>query len=232
MGISVILSLLPAPIVAVALYSLLRYKYSTGNFKLVYKTFILGIAGILPVFAIDTLIANFHLDHLHSLNRTLFYAFVLTGGVFELWKFLVLRIFVYPSKQVTKSFNVIVYSIIIAAGFTTAYSVYALFYAPQYINVSIYALTIGPVFVSIAAIMGYFTGIALRRQFPIIELVTGLFIAVVFQGIYRFCLLTSDTLLLYMAAGGMLITATTLVIISLKEPVESNEPVNFAGKTS
>lgn len=218
METSAILSILPAPIVALALYLLLRYKYSNGNFKLLYKTFILGIAGILPVFAIDTLISNFHLDHLHSLNRTLFYAFVLTGGVFELWKFLVLRVFVFPSKQVAKTFNVIVYSIIIAAGFTTAYSVYALFYAPSYIHVSLYALTIGPVFVSIATIMGYFTGNALSRQFPVIELTTGLFIAVVFQGIYRFCLLTTDTLLLYMAIGGMLVIAVTLVIISLKEP--------------
>lgn len=218
MGTSAILSLLPAPLVAAAIYLLLRYKYPNGNFHLVHKTFISGLACIVPVFSIDWLITYFHLDHLHSLNRTLFYSFVLTGGVFELLKFLVLRITVYPSKQVHKTFDVILYSIIIASGFTTAYSVYALFYAPAYINVSLYALTVAPVFVSIAVIMGYFTGIALNRQFPVIELITGLFISVVFQGINRFCLLTTDTLFLYMAAGGMLVTAITLVIISLKEP--------------
>jgi len=222
MGTSEILSLLPAPIVALALYLLLRYKYSNGNFHLVYKTFMWGIAGILPVFIIDRLITYLHLDHLHSLNRTLFYAFVLTASVFELWKFLILRIFVYPSKQVHKTFDVIVYSIIIAAGFTSAYSIYALFFAPSYISVGLYALTIGPVFVSISVIMGYFTGMAISRQFPVIELITGLFIAVVFQGIYRFCLLTTDTLLLYMAAGGMLITSLSLLIISLREPAGSN----------
>lgn len=222
MGTSAILSLLPAPIVAIALYLLLRYKYSNGNFNLVYKTFISGLVGILPVFVIDTLISHFNLDHLHSLNRTLFYSFILTGSVFELWKFLVLRLFVYPSKQLTKTFDVIVYSIIIAAGFTTAYSVYALFNAPSYISVSLYALTIGPVFVSIAVIMGYFSGIALKRQFPVIELLTGLFIAIVFQGIYRFCLLTTDTLLLYMATGGMLITGISLLIISLRDSDTSN----------
>lgn len=204
------------------LYLLLRYKYSNGNFNLVYKTFISGLVGILPVFVIDTLISHFNLDHLHSLNRTLFYSFILTGSVFELWKFLVLRLFVYPSKQLTKTFDVIVYSIIIAAGFTTAYSVYALFNAPSYISVSLYALTIGPVFVSIAVIMGYFSGIALKRQFPVIELLTGLFIAIVFQGIYRFCLLTTDTLLLYMATGGMLITGISLLIISLRDSDTSN----------
>ena len=222
METSTVLSLLPAPIVAILLFLLLKFKYSHGNFQLVYRTFVLGIAGILPVFVIDILIRNFHLDHLHSLNRTLFYAFVLTGSVFELWKFLLLRLFVYPSNQVVKTFNVIVYSIIIAAGFTTAYSVYAIFYVPSYINVSLYALTIGPAFFSIAVIMGYFAGAALNRQFPVIDLVTGLFVAITFQGIYRFCLLMTDKLLLYVATGGMLVIAISLIIISLREPAKSN----------
>lgn len=222
METSAFLSLFPAPIVAVAIYFLLRYKYPTSTFHLIYKTFLLGVAGVVPVFVIDGLVNYVHLDHLHSLNRTLFYSFVLTAGIFELWKFLVLRILVYPSKQVHKTFDVIVYSIIIAAGFTTSYSAYALFNAPYYINVGLYALTIGPVFVSIAIIMGYFTGIALSRQFPVIEFTIGLFVAIIFQGIYRFCLLTNDLLMLYMALGGMLVTAVSLLFISLRETEESN----------
>ena len=220
MQTSEILSLLPAPLVAVMVYLFLKYKYPNGNFNLFYKTFLLGIAAIVPVFAFEKLVTYLNLDHLHSLNRTLFYAFVLTGGVYELMKFIVLRLFVYPSKQIVKKFDVIVYSIIVAAGFTSAYSVYALFYAPSYISDMLYALTIGPVFVSIAVIMGYFVGNSLKRQFPVTEFITGLFIAVVFHGIYRFCLLTTDTLLLYMAIGGMLITAISLLVISLREPVE------------
>jgi RsiW-degrading membrane proteinase PrsW (M82 family) len=217
METSAILSLLPAPIIALALFLLLRYKYPDSTFHLIYKTFIMGIVGIVPVFLIDRLINFLHLDHLHSLNRTLFYAFVLTAGVFEMWKFLVLRLLIYPSKQVNKSFDVIIYSIVVAAGFTTAYSVYALFYAPSYISVSLYAITAGPVFVSIAVIMGYFTGVALNRQYPVAEFITGLFIAIVFHGIYRFCLLTTDTLLLYMTAGGMILTAISLLVISLRQ---------------
>lgn len=222
MEISAILSLLPAPVVAVALFLLLRRKYSDSNFGLLYKTFIFGIAGIIPVYIIDQVIISLNLNYLHSLNRTLFYAFVLTGGVYELWKFLVLKIFVYSSKQVHKTIDVIFYSIIIAAGFTTAYSVYALYFAPSYISVSLYALSIGPVFVSIAIIMGYFTGIALNRKFAVTDFVTGLFIAIVFHGIYRFCLLTTDTLLLYLAMGGMLITAVTFIVFSLRNTEESN----------
>jgi len=116
----------------------------------------------------------------------------------------------------------IVYSVIIAAGFTSAYSVYALYFAPPYINVCLYAFTSGPAFVSVALIMGYFTGISLNRQYPAIDMVTGLFLAVVFQGIYRFCLLTSDTMLLYLATGGVLFTGLTLLFLSLRKTEDSD----------
>jgi len=217
-----ILSLLPAPFVAVTLYLLLRYKYPAGKFRLVHKTFLLGLAGVLPVFLMDNIISSLHLDHLHSLNRTLLYAFVLTGGLFELWKFFVLRFFVFPSAIVAKSIDIIVYSVVIAAGFTTGYCIYALYFGMPFIDMCLFALTIGPVFVSISLIMGYFTGIALNRQYPVIDMITGLFLAVIFQGMYRFCLLTSDKLLLYMAIAGMCVIGITLLTISLRETPNSD----------
>lgn len=216
METSAILSLLPAPLVAVGLYLFLRYKFPKGNFSLLYKSFLFGLAGIVPVYFIDQLIVYLHLDHLHSLNRTLFYAFVLTAGVYETWKFLVLRLVVYPSKRINKTIDLVFYSIIVAAGFVTAYSVYALFYAPSYISVSLYAISIGPVFVCIAVIMGYFTGLAVHRKFAVTDLITGLLVAIIFHGIYRFCLLTTDTILLYLAMAGMMIIAITFLIFSIR----------------
>lgn len=217
-----ILSVIPAPLVAVCIYLFLRFKFPNGKFGLLHKAFILGILGIIPIYFFDKLLVFLHLTSLHSLNRTLFYSFVLTAGAFELWKFLILRLLVYPSKQVVKPVDMIAYSVIIAAGFTSAYSVYALYFAPPYINVCMYALTSGPAFVSIALIMGYFTGISLNRQYPAIDMVTGLFLAVVFQGIYRFCLLASDSILLYLAIGGMLVTGLTLFFISIRETKDSD----------
>jgi RsiW-degrading membrane proteinase PrsW (M82 family) len=216
-----VLSLFPAPLVAIALYLLLRYKYPNGKFGLVHKTFLLGIAGVIPVILMDKMVILLHLDRLHSLNRTIFYAFILTGSVFEIWKFLVLKVVAYPSKHVTKTIDVIIYSLVIAAGFTTAYSVYALYYTPVLFNVCLYSITIGPVFVSISLIMGYFTGIALNREYPFIDLMTGLFLAIGFQGIYMFCLLTSDKLLLYLSTAGILIIGFTLLILCLRRTSES-----------
>ena len=75
--------------------------------------------------------------------------------------------------------------------------------------------------IAIAILMGYFTGIALRSQHPIIDMLTGLFLAAIFQGIYRFCVLTSDELLLYTSTAGMLIIGISLLLISLREPDRS-----------
>jgi RsiW-degrading membrane proteinase PrsW (M82 family) len=221
MGTSQILSLIPAPVVAIALYALLKYKNPGGSFGLFYKTFLLGVIGIIPVYLIDQGISWLHLNHLHSMNRTMFYAFVLTGSIYEIWKFIILRFFVFSSRQVHKTLDLIFYSLIIAAGFTSAYSVYALFYAPKYISVALYAISIGPAFVSIAIIMGYFAGLALNRKFALTDFATGLFIAIVFHGIYRFCLLTTDTLLLYMAMAGMLTTSITFLVFSLRTTEKS-----------
>ena len=217
-----IISILPASIVALALYLLLRYKYPKGKFALVHKTFLLGVAGILFVFLAEKVVAYLHLDSLHSLNRTLFYAFVLTAAVFEFWKFLILRLFVYPSKLVVKTTDMIVYSIFISAGFTLALSVYSLYFPQSYIDICFDALTVGPVFLSISIIMGYFMGISLKRDNPLVDHMTGLLLAVVFQGINRFCLLTQDAVLHYLTIAGMLVIAITFVIISLRERTDDS----------
>jgi RsiW-degrading membrane proteinase PrsW (M82 family) len=218
-----VISILPALIVAAALYSLLRYKYPKGKFALVHKTFLLGLSGVLVVFLADKIIAYLHLDSLHSLNRTLFYSFVLTAGVYEFWKFLILRLFVYPSKLVVKTSDVIVYSIFVASGFSLGFSIYSVYFPSPFIDVCFNALSKGPVFLSISIIMGYFMGISLKRDNPSIDHMTGLLLAVVFQGINRFCLLTHDTILHYLAMAGMFVIAITFIIISLRErPGDSN----------
>ena len=217
-----VISILPGPIVAGALYLLLRYKYPKGKFALVHKTFLFGFLGFLFVFATDKIIAYLHLDSLHSLNRTIFYSFVLTAGVYEFWKFLILRLFVYPSKLVVKTSDAIVYSIFVAAGFTLGFSIYTVIFPPPFIDVCFNAMTRGPIFLAISIIMGYFMGVSLKRDNALIDHMTGLLLAVVFQGINRFCLLTQDTILHYLTMAGMFVIAITFIIISLRERADDS----------
>jgi len=211
-----ILTLLPAPLTALALFALLKYKYPDGKFGLVYKSFILGALGIIAVYAFDKLIVHLHLDSLHSWNRTFFYAFILTGGFYELWKLLVLRIFIYPSNLVVKPIDVIIYSVFTGAGFTSLYAVYSLYYGSAYVDTCLFAITLTPAFISLAIIMGYFAGMAKTRQNRVVDLTTGLFIAMIFHGIYRFCLLTCDEPLMYISLSGMVLIALTFMWFAVR----------------
>jgi RsiW-degrading membrane proteinase PrsW (M82 family) len=216
-----ILSLLQPVLIAAALFGLLKYKYPEGNFSLVYRMFLLGILAVLPVYAFDQLIARAGLDSLHSFHRTLFYALVLTGGFYEFLKYVLLRTMVLPSKRVTKTIDVILYSLFIGAGFTTGASLYALLIEPPFINPLLYSLTTSPVFIAVAIIMGYFCGISLHRKYPVIDRMVALLLAVLLQGLYRFCLLLSDTPLLFMAVAGIVIIGGTLLFLALRETTAS-----------
>lgn len=211
-----ILSLVPAPVTALALFAMLKYKYPKGKFGLVYKSFLFGALGIIAVFAFDKLVGAFGLDSLHSWNRTFFYAFILTAGFYEFWKFLVLRVFIYPSDLVVKPIDSIIYSVFTAAGFMSFFAIYSLFYGPSYINSCFFAITLGPAFISLAVIMGYFMGMAKSRQNQFVDLTTGLFITIIFHGIYRFCILTFDRPLMCISLGGMVIIALTFLWFAVK----------------
>jgi len=215
-----LLSVLPGPIVAIALYLFFRFKFPKGKFELIHKTFLLGLLGIIPMLFMYKMVQLIHFN-LHSINRTLFYAFVLTGGVYELWKFIILRFVVFKSKLVKSTIDMIIYSVFIGAGFTTAFGVYSLYFTPGYIDMFLSTLTLGPAFILIAVIMGYFVGKSLRHEASFIDQMTALFLAVIFEGIYRFCITTTDDTLLYMVLIGTFLIAGTLFWISLKEPNDS-----------
>lgn len=212
-----IVSMFIAPAIAIALYVLLKYKYPKGSFKLVYQCFMLGVSGIIVVYFADRIIESLHLNSLHSVNRTLFYSFVLTTGLYELVKLVFLRLLVYKSHMVRRPIDMIVYTIFIFTGFNTAFSIYRIFFGPEYVNDCIYAFSVGPAVVSLAIIMGYFVGQARGRRYNFVDLFTALLITVVFNGLFYFCILTSDLPLLYLSIAGMVIVALPLLFITLKQ---------------
>lgn len=212
-----IVSMFIAPAIALALFLLLRYKYPDGKFKLVYQSFLLGVAGIILVYFADRIIDILKLNSLHSVNRTLFYAFVLTSGLYEFYKLMILRIFVYKSPMVRRPVDMMVYAIFIFTGFHAAFSIYRVFFGPGYVNDCIYALSIGPAVISLAIIMGYFVGQARIRRHGFVDLFTAFMITVVFHGLYYFCLITNDMPLLYLTIAGMVVVAFPLFVIILKQ---------------
>ncbi len=224
-----LISVLISPLIATALFLLLKYKYPNGQFRLVYKSFFAGAAGVILVFFADRAIEILGLDSLHSVNRTLFYAFVLTTGLYEFYKALILRFMVYKSNMVRRPVDMVLYTIFIFTGFNASFSVYRIFFGAQYVNDCLYTYSVGPAVLSLAVIMGYFVGQARNRRFDYVDFFTALVITIVCHGLYYFSILTSDLPLLYLSIASMVVIASVLGILILKQRDDLYEPENFAG---
>jgi protease PrsW len=210
-----------APALFFLLYIFLKFKYHDGDFSLFFKVFAIGVFSLFIVFLADWLIHKAGLDSLHSFHRTLFYAFILTAGLFELVKFLVVRIYAYKDKRFVSISDGIVYSLAASLGFTTSYSVYLYFFPAEFINQCTYAWSIGPATVCMATVMGFFFGMAQKRRYSIIDLLTGLFAAIVLHGVYRFCLLYNDKTMLLMAIILMALIAIILIVKAVRTGQQS-----------
>ena len=221
MNMCTILQFAISPVLFIILYMFLKFKYRDGDFSLLFKVFIIGLLSLLLIFPADWIIHKAGLDSLHSFHRTLFYAFILTAGLFELLKFLVIRIYAYKDKRFVNISDGIVYSLVASLGFTTTYSVYMYFFPPEFIKQCTYAWSIGPAAVSMAVVMGFFFGIAQKRRYSIIDLLTGLFAAIVLHGVYRFCLLYNDKTMLLMALIAMAFIALVLVVKAIRSGSQS-----------
>lgn len=216
MNTCTILQFAVSPVLFFLLFIFLKFKYRDGDFSLFFKVFVIGVISILLVIIADWIIRKAGLNSLHSFHRTLFYAFILTAGLFEFVKFLVIRIYAYKDKRFVNISDGIVYSLAAALGFTTSYSVYAFFFPPQYIQPCTFAWSIGPAVLSMAAIMGFFFGIAQKRRYSILDLLTGLVAAIVLHGVYRFCLLYNDKTMLLMVLIAMTIIAIALIVRAIR----------------
>ena len=204
------------PVLFLLLYSFLRFKYRNGDFSLFFKVFIIGLLSILVVLSAHWIIHKVGRDSLHSFHRTMFYAFVLTAGLFELIKFLIIRLVTYKDNRFVSISDGIVYSLVAALGFTSSYSIYAYFFPPEFVKPCTYAWSIGPAVLSIATVMGFFFGIAQKRRNSFIDILTGLSAAIVLHGVYRFCLLYNDNTLLLMSLIAMSVMSIILIVRALR----------------
>lgn len=220
-------SVLISPFIACVIFVFLKYKYPKGWFSLVFSSFFTGAAGVILVFITDRIIEMYNLNSLHSVNRTLFYAFVLTTGIYELYKITVVRLLVYKSGIVRRPSDLIIYTLFIFTGFNSSFSLYRIYFGAEYVNDCIYAYSVGLVVLSLAVVMGYFIGQARGKQYEFVDFFIALFISTVFHGLYYFCILTSDLPLLYLSIAGMAMVASILVAIILKQKDDLYEPENF-----
>ncbi len=216
-----IVGLLISPLIFLALFIYLRYKFPGGAFDLLFKAFIWGCLMAIPVILADQAAHYFQIDGAHSIRRMIVYSFVVVAFVSEISKFLPLSLSIVKRNRFSGPFPGIHYAVAVALGLSTIYAVYHAYFSVRSGADEVYFLSIGPMNVLLGIIMGFFLGMGKIRKNMFIDSMTGLGAAILFHGIYRFTLLTSDTTLFWLFAAGAVFIATILVIKSRKITIDS-----------
>lgn len=207
---TLIISLIISPLLAILLYSYMKYRFSGGYFGLLLRSYFWGIFSTVFAGVIFYIAYKMGYVELKNLRRILFYSFVVIGVGQELGKFIILRYLILPSKIFKNPSDGIIYSLMISFGALTVYSAATLLLLPE----SDTTVLISHVLVSIvyAVIMGFFVGMGKVRHNRLIDSLTGLFGAAFFHGVYEFIIQTNDHLLLWPFLVGSAIITFLLIV--------------------
>ncbi len=214
------LTIFLAPLLSLLFYLFLKYKYPDGSFSLVIKSFLFGILCVSLVLLAESIAENYGWNNLKNLRRVAFYSLIIMGFSAELGKFIVLRYFILPKDICKGPTDAIIYSVIISLGYICVWSILYLFDIIDLQFDLLYAFIIIPANIIFAVIMGFFVGLGKVRKNRFIDSMTALFAATFFHGVFNFCYLTSDTLLLILISIGMSAIAIALGVKSLYVKIE------------
>ena len=207
---TLIITLIISPLLAVLLYSYMKYRFSGGYFGLLLRSYFWGVFSSLFAGLIFYIAYIMGYVELKNLRRIIFYSFVIIGLGQEIGKFIVLRYLMLPSKIFKSPTDGIIYSLMISFGALSVYTAATLLITPACDP----TILISHVLVSIvyAVIMGFFIGMGKVRNNRLIDSLTGLFGAAFFHGVYEFIIQTQDHLLFWPFLIGSAIITFLLVV--------------------
>jgi len=211
-----------APLIATLLYFLVRKKAGKMYYDALVSSFVWGMVSIFLVVVFQYIAAYYRLDNFVNLRRITFYAFVVMGVGSELGKYLVLRYHSFTKSNFNGPADSIVYSVMIAMGFSFMSNV-LYFTLPVYTSIDFtYAITVIFANLFFAVVLGFFVGLAKIRENRFIDSMTGLFAASFFHALYNFCFISEDyKLLMYLSIGMFLI-----VVLLLYKALDMNLDMN------
>ncbi len=200
-----------APVFIISLFVYFKDKQNKEPFRLIILALALGMLSIIPAIILE-LIGNSFFDKMTMFN-TFIYAFFVVALSEEGVKFFVLRKFFYRKDEFNERFDGIVYSVMISMGFAAVENImYSLNHGFGTAIMRIF--TAVPAHAGFAIMMGYFVGKAkFATRFRTYYLFLGLFVAIIFHGLYDFFLLQNDSDSLKLLA---FITLIICIVLSFK----------------
>jgi len=203
------------------LMALLAFKImDKASYKAYLSSYFLGILTVIPMIIALMVADNMNLIHERSIRRILLFSFFLVGFFAEFSKFLLLRFYFLPKEIFTKPADGILYLINISLGFVTVANVYFTFFWSDLLPIHAVNFTLPVANILFGIIMGFFLGMTKFRT-NFVDSYTGLAAAIFFQGLYNFCLLSKDYLLLGIVALGTLIIAIILSSKAINTDLDS-----------
>ncbi len=228
-----LLALAIAPGLAICMYFFLRDQYNREPRRRLLICFILGIGSALLAVAVESFLTGyFKLDTSESIWNTVLMAFVVVAFTEEWSKYIMVRFYAFEKPEFDEPFDGIVYAVMVSMGFATVENIgYVMQYG--YGTAFLRMFLSVPAHANFAIIMGYYMG---KAKFAgprrLLILMTGLFSAVFWHGLYDFFLFlqenrmigfyVSDSLLFAGAIGSFLL-AMHLSRIAIREHVALSE---------
>lgn len=152
------LSIALAPIVVILTYIYIKDKYNKEPLWMLFFSILGGMISIAAVLITAPILADIAVYFIDV--ETAFYrAFLEAGFLEELFKYLVLIIFIWPSKDFDEEFDGIVYAVYVSMGFALVENIMFVFGYGLSAGV-LRAVTAVPAHAIFAISMGYYLGLA------------------------------------------------------------------------
>ena len=186
-----------APVVIVALYIYFRDKYYKEPFLMLAKALVLGMLTVLPVLVMETFLMKYLPLLEFSSRLSAFYnAFVVAAFSEELWKFIVLFILIWKSKEFDERIDGIVYAVFVSLGFAWVENI--MYVMEGGMNVAIMRSILSvPAHALFGVTMGYYFSLSkftndepTRKRFFIYALV----FPIILHGVYDFIIMVNEPL--------------------------------------
>ena len=183
------LTLAIAPAILLAIYFYKKDPRPEPK-KMIVLAFILGFVVVIILFILFSII---DLDSIEKSKnpwvRAFLKSFVTASFIEELFKFLVFAIFIFNSKYFDEISDGIIYMAIISLGFACLENIIYSF--DDIITGFIRAFTAVPGHALWSGIMGYYFGLAKFSKHKVSLILVGLFIGILYHGLYDFVIFAS-----------------------------------------
>lgn len=181
------------PVFVILIYIYIRDKYEKEPWKLLVKTFVAGALITIPIIFVEEILSSFAVDQ-EGLWNAAYTAFIVAGFTEELFKYLVVFLFILKNSNFNERFDGIVYAVFVSLGFAAVENI---LYVYNYgMNTGfLRAITAVPAHAIFGIVMGFYFGKSLfnsRKKY----LFLALFMPILLHGIYDFMIMSGKELLL------------------------------------